>query len=103
MIFIENIITSQSYNNLKIGQADVKFEIVENKCDTIIFVNLHHNEQTSIAAIKQVLKKSKGKFYGLQSGKKRELTVFSNSKKISFDPNRIFTKNGIEKTLKNYN
>jgi len=103
MILIENIIVSQNFINLKIGKAEVKFETIDNKCDSLIFINLHHNEQTSIEAIKQVLQKSKGKFYGLQSGKKRELTVIANSKKISFDPNRIFTRAGIEKTLKNYN
>jgi len=94
---------SQNFTKLKLGTSEVKLESIENKCDTLIFINLHNNEQTSILAIKQVLKKSCGKFLGIQSGKKRELTVLFEGKNISFDPNRIFTKTGIEKTLKNYN
>ena len=94
---------SQNFIKIKVGISEVKLESIENKCDTLIFINLHNNEQTSILAIKQVLKKSHGKFLGIQSGKKRELSVLINGNNISFDPNRIFTKTGIEKTLNNYN
>ncbi len=96
------IISGQSLSNLKIGSAGVPFNCIGNKTDTLVFINLHNNEQTSITAIKQVLQKQSGCFLGIQSGGTREYKLIANGKSIAFDPNRIFTKSGVEKTLKNH-
>ena len=97
------LVMGQKTIEIKFGASNVTFEVVENKCDTLVFINLHNNEQTSVTAIKQILKTRKGTFIGLQSDKKRELSITTRSQTISFDPNRIFTSIGAEKTLKNYN
>jgi hypothetical protein len=39
---------------------------------------------------------------GIQSGGTREVSFMNKGKKVKFDPNRIYTKTGIEKTLTNY-
>jgi len=98
---ISNIL-GQNTRQINFGNSTVMFDYLENKCDTLIFINLHSNEQTSIAAIKQIMLQSHGKYYGIQSGGTRELTIQLKGKTITVDPNRIFTKTGIEKTLKNY-
>jgi len=94
--------SGQNTMTLNFGKSKIHFDSIFVKTDSLIFINLHNNEQTSIKAIKQVLPAAYGEFLGLQSGGKRELTVSENGKFITFDPNRIFTKTGIELTLKKY-
>lgn len=86
------------YNKLKI-----EIEQLEFNTDSLLFINLHSNETTSIEAIKKVLPLKGGKYLGILSGTRREVRLIEGNNSIIFDPNRIFTKNGIEKTLKNYN
>ncbi len=102
LVLWNQILFSQHSIVIKIGSVNVFFDYIAGKSDSLIFVNLHNNEKTSITAIKQILLKSNGRYFGIQTGNKRELNVFLNAQSISFDPNRIFTKTGIEKTLKNY-
>ncbi len=96
------ILWCQNSIAIKLGSTIVNFEHVGSKQDTLVFLNLHENEQTSISAIKQVLAKFYGQYFGIKSGKLRELKVLTNTQTITVDPNRIFTKKGLEKTLKNY-
>ena len=84
------------------GAADIRLEYIGNKFDSLVFLNLHSNEQTSIKAIKQVLPDSMGLYYGLLAEENRELNVVVDGEQVAFDPNRVFTKNGINKTLKKY-
>lgn len=93
---------SQDSIVLKMGAADIRLEYIGNKFDSLVFLNLHSNEQTSIKAIKQVLPDSMGLYYGLLAEENRELNVVVDGEQVAFDPNRVFTKNGINKTLKRY-
>lgn len=98
-----NTMHGQHKISLKTGSSVIQLECIGNNNDTLIFFNLHNNEQTSVAAIKEVLKTEHGKYLGILSGGTRELSLKENGQTISVDPNRIFTITGIKKTLKNYN
>jgi len=87
---------------VKEGSCSIPIEVIENEIDSLIFFNLHNNEQTSIKAIKTVLKTKPGKYLGLLSGGTREFIIKQNGAYISFDPNRIYTPIGVKKTLQNY-
>jgi hypothetical protein len=103
VIFCSEISSGQNLISIKIGSSFINLESIENKSDSLLFINLHNDETTSIEAVKKVLSNAHGKFLGIQSGGKREVTLSENGKTITFDPNRIYTKIGIEKTLKNNN
>jgi len=94
-------ISCQNFN-LSLGSSKITFESIQFKTDSILFVNLHHDEITSIKAIKAVLPKYYGKYVGLKNAGKREVSLFEKGKPLKFDPNRIYTQVGIEKTLRNY-
>jgi hypothetical protein len=68
----------------------------------IIYINLHDDENTSVEATKEIISKNKGSFIELQAQNKREISFDLGGKTYTFDPNRIFTSNGIEKTLEKY-
>jgi hypothetical protein len=93
---------AQKNASLQLGPSKINLEIFEYKTDTLLFINLHNDEKTSIEAVKQVLPEKYGKYMGLLSGGTRELCYQENSQVVKFDPNRIFTKTGIEKTLQKY-
>lgn len=93
---------AQKKASLQLGPSKINLEIVKYKTDTILFLNLHNDEKTSIEAVKQVLPEKYGIYIGLLSGDTRELSYRENGQVVKFDPNRIFTKTGIEKTLHRY-
>jgi hypothetical protein len=100
--FFSIISSAQNSVSLKIGTSNIKLESIEYKTDTLLFVNLHSDEITSIQAVEKVLPEHFGKFSALRSGGTREVKISENGVKLTFDPNRIFTRTGIEKTLRNY-
>ena len=87
---------------LKLGPSEINLEMFNYKSDSLLFINLHNDEKTSIEAVKKVLPEKYGKYIGLLSGGTRELSYQENGQDVKFDPNRIFTKTGIEKTLQRY-
>jgi hypothetical protein len=89
--------------NIKTGSSVTRLETIEYKNDNLLFINLHSDEITSIKAVKQVLPKAFGKYIGILGGGIREVRFPYQGKTVAFDPNRIYTEAGIEKTLKNYN
>ncbi len=101
-ILYSHVMFSQQNIILKTNHSQIVVKAIEYKTDTLIFINVHNNETTSIKAIQKTLPRYFGKFLAFQSGGTREINLVENRKKISFDPNRIFTKTGIESTLRNY-
>jgi hypothetical protein len=102
VLFCSEMLSSQIMIGIKIGASVINLETIEYKNDSLLFINLHSDEVTSIKAVKQILPKAFGKYMGLQSGGTREVSFTNNGKTIKFDPNRIYTKTGIEKTLTKY-
>lgn len=63
------------------------------------FVHLHQNETTALAAAKTVVKMDGGSVLTLIHSGGRNIVFCLHQQKYEFDPNRIFTDEGIKKTL----
>ena len=63
------------------------------------FINLHENEQTSVAAARAVLRTSTGRLVRLCSRGRRQVVFWDGVRPHAFDPNRIFSDAGLHQTL----
>ena len=66
------------------------------------FLNLHENENTSIVAARAFLYQNGGSLVRFSHGSSRLISFYLQNVKYSFDPNRMFTSEGIDSTLKQY-
>lgn len=90
-------------SNYKLGSEKIK---IETTCyipceDDIYFINVHENESTSVEAAGSVLHDIGGKMVVLKHNKTRYISFYIGNKKYIIDPNRIYTRKGINATLKN--
>jgi len=63
------------------------------------FIHLHHNETTALKAAKAVIAAKGGILLTLRHTGERNIVFHLHRKRYEFDPNRIFTDIGIQKTL----
>jgi hypothetical protein len=67
-----------------------------------IFINLHDDETTSVEAGLAVLQEQGGLLIKIENDNQRLISFILKGKNYQFGPNRMFTKTGIEKSLKKY-
>ncbi len=96
---------SQDNSTMKIPfeLGDTIIEIVEhwgNAREHIIFLNVHEDETTSIQTLVAFSEKDSIDYFYLHHQETRRVTFKLKGKKYSVDPNRIFTKKGRKKSLK---
>ncbi len=65
----------------------------------IVFINLHDDESTSVEAAKMILKSEGGLLIEVENDLKRLISFRLGRYIYTVDPNRIFTRKGIEKSL----
>ncbi|PWY54852.1 protein tyrosine phosphatase [Legionella qingyii] len=80
-----------------VGDEKVEIKHIVGRGKT--FVHLHHNEQTALKAAQAVIQKDGGGLIALVHSGGRNIVFHLNNQRYEFDPNRIFTDNGIKKTL----
>ncbi|UKN01621.1 hypothetical protein K6119_18015 [Paracrocinitomix mangrovi] len=86
---------------LKIGDATVQIlKEYGNVNDSILFINVHEDETTSIETVYEYAKISPVHFVRLKHKETRRIDFNLRNKAYSIDPNRIFTKKGRRKTLR---
>lgn len=73
---------------------------VYGKARTTAFINLHHNEYTSLLAAQNVLAEHGGVLINIENNNERFISFSMNGHAYRFDPNRIFTEAGIKETLR---
>ena len=66
------------------------------------FVHVHHNETTALRAALQIARKEGGQVFTLVHAGQRNIIFYGQHQRYEFDPNRIFSDNGIKKTLMQY-
>ncbi len=66
----------------------------------LTFVNLHDNENTSAEAAKVHIRGHGGRLVELVHGRGREVVIRRRGSLHRFDPNRMFTEDGLRQTLK---
>ena len=74
----------------------VKIELTQYGSDghMALYVNLHENESTSIAAVKDYLANRNGHFVALKQNGTRNISFVYRGTRYQFDPNRMFTRDG---------
>lgn len=71
-------------------------------CINYSFLNLHENENTSVVSARSFLYSNGGSLTRFNHGSSRLISFSLNKVLYSFDPNRMFTMEGIQSTLKQY-
>jgi len=66
----------------------------------IICINVHDNEGTSVQAAKSILEEKGGTLIKIENNKQRVIYFRLKGIKYGFDPNRMFSRIGIEQTLR---
>lgn len=85
----------------KLGDRTISFKVVQygdyiNTC----CVNLHDDEMTAVRAARLVLEKQGGILIKIENNSKRNISFPFKGVQYSFDPNRIFSRDGIKLTLR---
>ncbi|MGB3006232.1 MAG: hypothetical protein WBC06_06970 [Chitinophagaceae bacterium] len=87
----------------KIGDRNFAIKIFQyGDSGNLVCINLHDNEGTSVEAAKSILKQRGGKLIKIENNKQRLIQFRLKGVLYSFDPNRMFSKIGIEQTLKEH-
>ncbi|HEX6915928.1 MAG TPA: hypothetical protein VF145_11840 [Chitinophagaceae bacterium] len=71
--------------------------------ESLVFLNLHENERTSVEAAKDFLESRSGTFVSVQQNGNRNIAFTLKNTAYVFDPNRMFTKTGRIRNLKMLN
>lgn len=66
------------------------------------FIHVHENETTALKAAQTIIRHQGGSLITLRHGGDRNITFSLHHRHYEFDPNRIFTNQGIYKTLNAY-
>ena len=85
-----------------VGDTAVQLVSTEKRPILMTFVSIHENEQTAVAACRRLIGHFGGRLIELKAQAKRLVTFTLNGGGYTFDPNRIFTDVGIEKSLRRY-
>lgn len=67
----------------------------------VLFINLHHDEKTSLNAAKQYLNKIVGRLINIENNGERLISFKYKGFNYTFDPNRIYSSYGIDTSITN--
>ncbi|MBA2498869.1 MAG: hypothetical protein H0V30_04005 [Chitinophagaceae bacterium] len=96
----ENVPTETVYP-FQFGDNTINLIITEFEgTRNLVMINLHDNERTSINAGKKVLSEKGGILIRIDNQNTRLISFMLDDKKYTFDPNRMFTRPGVEASLK---
>ncbi len=85
----------------KLGDRNIPVKIVQyGNAKNIVCINVHDNETTSVQAAKSVLEEMGGTLIKIENKQQRIIRFRLKGVLYSFDPNRIFSRVGIEQTLR---
>jgi len=84
----------------KLGQSIVPLRIFQyGEAKDLVMINLHDDEMTSVNAGQQFLEKHGGLMIKIENNNKRNIRFKLAGRNYTFDPNRIFSRQGISKSL----
>jgi len=87
----------------QIGNRKIEVKISRyGNADNIVYVNMHDDEKTSIAATQRLLEKTGGLFIRIENNGLRNIQFKQGTHSYTFDPNRMFSRKGIHQTLMNH-
>src|SRR5688572_25360199 len=99
--FLSRCSTSQhsiSISEYGVGNDTFNFHLTVRPpySSAVSFINLHDDENTSVKAGEHFISEYGGSLLQLQHTGKRNFSFMLNGQTFSFDPNRIFTSNGLK-------
>jgi hypothetical protein len=80
-----------------VGDEKVEIKHIQGRGKT--YIHVHHNEQTALKAAQEVIKQEGGSLITLEHSGGRNIVFHLHDTRYEFDPNRIYTDVGIQKTL----
>ncbi|MFC0771385.1 hypothetical protein [Terrimonas alba] len=84
----------------KLGSTDVRLKMLQyGPVSNYLFINLHDDENTSVEGVSNTLENNGGTLIKIENNGKRNIQFRHRGKNYSIDPNRIFSRTGIRKTL----
>lgn len=95
-------IDSTEVVSVLLGESQIKIVTYVNGTSKIVYFNMHDNENTAVEAAKTLVANFGGYLVELQAQGERLIAFTLDRRKYTFDPNRIFTQQGIKKTLERY-
>jgi hypothetical protein len=85
----------------KTGDKNIPVRVINyGNMTNIVCINLHDNENTSVEAASTILEQRGGMMIKIENGRQRVIRFRLKGVSYAFDPNRIFSKEGIEQTLR---
>jgi hypothetical protein len=85
----------------KIGDRTLPIKVVQyGELKDIVCINLHDNEESSLQAARSVLESSGGTLIKMENNNQRVIRFRLKGISYGFDPNRMFSRIGIEQTLR---
>lgn len=97
-----NASPKRTIQKVLLGQTPVFILVEDYGLGKKNFIHLHANEKTALKAARQIASVEGGKIITLIHQPTRDIHFSYQGKHYSFDPNRIFTSNGISLTLKKH-
>ena len=87
----------------KIGDSSIRIQTFQygDKKD-IVFISLHDNEFTGLEPAKLLLEEHGGLLIKIENNYNRNINFRLDQRSYTFDPNRMFSKIGIQKTLQSF-
>ncbi|GAB4252880.1 MAG: hypothetical protein Kow00109_28570 [Acidobacteriota bacterium] len=85
-----------------IGDSTLYTHLYRTPRGTLLFLNLHEDEATSVAAALRLVRRHGGRIVKLEHSGERLLTFELDGRTYRVDPNRIFTPSGVRATLERY-
>lgn len=87
---------------LRIGDTNIHAMVFQHGKPLPTFINVHDDENTSVAAGKAVIEQTSGRLIELVHSGKRLVRFRIGEERFSFDPNRVFSDVGIRHTLEGH-
>ena len=101
MSFMAKVNAKVISHHFRIGNTTVVI-LQENNGPGKTFIHVHQNEVTALKAARQVIRLKGGGIITLVHPGGRNISFTLKGKRYEFDPNRIYTDEGIKKTLTEY-
>ncbi len=85
----------------RLGEKKIILKVFQyGEVKDLVYVNVHDNESTSVEAAKSLLEINGGTLLKIENNQQRSIRFRLKNVYYTFDPNRIFSRIGIEQTLR---
>lgn len=85
-----------------LGTSRIDIEVYQAPRTGFQYVHVHENEKASLQAVMRIIATYGGQVVTLKHGGGRFISFTYKGERYVFDPNRIFSRDGVQKTLKFY-